>query len=176
MSSLAVAAVVGTVLSAVGTVASGIAQSNAASYRAAVDRNNAVTAQQNATYAREAGAVQEQIAGRKAAAQLGAVRSGIAANNVDVNTGSALDVQKGEREAGALSEETVAHNALLQAYGYETQATGFQAEAGLQEGQAGAAVPGSLLAAGGKLATDYSLLPNKFASMTDDSGAGKMGG
>jgi hypothetical protein len=165
MPSLEVTAVAGLALSAVSAVSSGIAQSQAASYQAAVQRNNALEAQQNATYAREAGTAQEEEAGQKSAAQLGAVRAGIAANNVDVDSGSALDVQKSQRETGLLSEETVANNAALQAYGYETQATGYSAEAGLLQNEAGEAIPGSLLAAGGKLASGASDIPNKFGYM-----------
>lgn len=161
--SLPALALGGLALSAVGQVGSGIAQSQAASYQAAVSRNNAIEAGQNATYAEEAGAQQEEIAGRKAAAQSGAVKAGLAANNIDVNSGSAVGVETGERESGELSEENVINNAMLQAYGYQTQVTGYQAQAGLQSQEAATAIPGSLLAAGGSFASNASLLPGKFS-------------
>jgi hypothetical protein len=150
-------------LSAIGTIGSGIAQSQAASYQAQVARQNAQTARENAQYAEEAGATQTQLAGRKAAAELGAVRAGFAANNIDVNSGSALDTQVSERQAGLLSQESVANNALLQAYGYRTQATGYQAQAGLLQGQAETAIPGSILSGGGSLLSNAALLPSKFS-------------
>ena len=162
MASLAVTAGAGLALSALGTISSGIAQSQSASYQAAVNRNNQIEAQQNAQYAIESGVAQEEVAGQRAASQEGAVKAGIAANNIDVNTGSALDVQKSQRETGLLSEEDVSNNAALQAYGYSTQATGFGAQAGLLSGEAATAVPGSLLAAGGALASNASTLPSKF--------------
>jgi hypothetical protein len=160
-------AIAGLGLSAIGTIGSGIAQSQAASYEAQVNRNNALEAQQNAKYAEEAGNVQSQIAGRQAASQLGAVRAAFGANNIDVNTGSALDTQISQRQSGLLSQENVQNNALLQAYGYQTQATGFQAQAGLLQGEASTAIPGSLLSAGGSLATNAALLPSKFAAWSN---------
>jgi hypothetical protein len=159
------AAVVGTALSAASTIAGGISQAHTAAYEAAVARNNQTEAEQNAKYATEAGVVGEEEAGQKAAAQLGAVKAGIAANNVDVNSGSALNVEQSQRETGLLSEETVSNNAALQAYGYETQATGYGATAGLESTAAAQAIPGSLLAAGGSLGTNIGTLPSKFANI-----------
>ena len=168
------AAVAGVALSAVSTISSGIAQSQAASYNAAVARNNQIEAQQNAAYSIQSGVTQEEEAGQKAAAQEGAVKAGIAADNIDVNSGSAVDVEKSQRETGLLSEETVSNNAALQAYGFETQATGFGATAGLQSAEASQAVPGSLLAAGGQLATNVGTLPSKFGFMSNNNGAGSV--
>jgi hypothetical protein len=168
MASLAIAGAVGAGVSAIGTVSSGIAASQAASYNAAVQRNNAIEAQQNAQYAREAGVAQEEAAGQKAAGQLGAVKAGIAANNIDVNTGSALDVQKSQREAGLLSEENISNNAALQAYGYQTQATGFQSQAALDAAQSAQAIPGSLLAGTGSLLSNVGTNP-KFAAWLNTS-------
>ena len=156
------AAVAGVALSAASSISSGIAQSHAAAYQAAVARNNQIEAQQNATYAIQSGVTKDEEAGQKAAAQEGAVKAGIAADNIDVNTGSAVDVEKSQRETGLLSEETVSNNAALQAYGYQTQATGFGATAGLQSSEAAGAIPGSLLAAGGQLGTNIGNLPSKF--------------
>jgi hypothetical protein len=165
-------AIGGAVTSAIGAIGGGIASSQAASYQAQVNRNNATTATQNSTYALEAGSVQEQEAGQKAAGQLGQVRASMAANNVDVNSGSAVDVQKSQRETGLLSEEDVSNNAALTAYGYQTQATGFQAQAGLEQGQASTAIPGALLSAGGGLLSNVSTIPTKFAWPNSEVPAG----
>lgn len=169
-------AAAGVALSAVGTVASGVSQANAANYQASVNRNNALTASNNAQYAREAGAVETELAGRRAAEQEARVRAGIAANNIDVNSGSAADVQQGERETGLLSQETVANNAALTSYGYGTQASGFQAEAGLKSTESATAVPGSLLSAGGSLASNAALIPSKFNFPNSEPAATTFGG
>jgi hypothetical protein len=169
------AAVAGVALSAASTISSGIAQQNAANYNAAVARNNQTEAQQNATYAIQSGVTQEEEAGQKAAAQEGAVKAGIAADNIDVNSGSAVDVEKSQRETGLLSEETVSNNAALQAYGYETQATSYGAQAGLLSSEASEAVPGSLLSAAGQLGANVGTLPSKFGFMSNNSsGAGSV--
>lgn len=169
MASLAATAAIGAGLSAVGSISSGIAQSQAASYNAAIARNNQIAAQQNATYAIEAGTAQEEATGQKSAAQLGAVKAGIAANNINVTSGSAADVQESQRETGLLSEENVVNNAALTAYGYQTQATSYGAQSQLYSSQAASAVPSSLLAAGGSLLSNVSGLPSKFGTMGANS-------
>ena len=68
----------------------------------------------------------------KSAAASGRLKAGQAANGVDVNSGSAVAVQSGQRKAGLLDTATVANNAELQAYGYRSQAAGFNAQAGLE--------------------------------------------
>lgn len=112
----------GAVVVTVGTIASG-------AYQAQIANNNAKIAEQNAAYARQAGQEQAAQESRKAAVEQGAIRTAIAANNVDVNTGSAADVQAGAREIGKLDAETVLNNAELSAYGYTTQANNYRAQA-----------------------------------------------
>lgn len=121
--------IIGAAASAFGTLESGMFQSQVA-------RNNATIATQNAGYAREAGQEQAAIASRKGAAQIGAIKTGFAASGVDVNSGSAADVEVGARETEKLDAETVLNNAELQAYGYTTQATDFEAQS--KQDEAGA--------------------------------------
>ena len=155
-------ALAGTAISAAGTVFGGIATSNAASYQAQVAENNAKIAQQNATYSLQAGEAKQQQEGLKAAEEGGAVKTALAANNTDVNSGSALDVESGAREKGTLSQYTIENNASLQAYGYRSQAVGFQAEAGLDEAKAAEAPIGAGLAAGGSLLSNASSIGWKW--------------
>lgn len=133
---IATLAVAGTVLGATGAVVGGVAQGEAAAYQGQVARNNAQIAQQNATYSASAGAAQTEQASAKAAARDSQVRAGLAANNVDVSTGSAMDIQTSQRQVGQLDAETVANNAALQAYGYETQSTSFEAQSKLDNMEA----------------------------------------
>lgn len=156
-------------LSALGTIGGGIAQAQSASAEAAIAKENQQIATQNQAYAIEAGNANEQITGQKAAAQLGAVRASIAANNVDVNSGSAEDVQKSQRETGELSELNTIQNANLQAYGYGTQAAGFGLQSQLASSQAAEAIPGSLLSATGGFLSNASILPNKYSMWSGNS-------
>lgn len=118
-------------IAAYGAVQSAHAQSAAAAYQAQVAKNNATEAQQNATYAIQAGETSAETQGLKNKEALGAVVASEAANNVDVNSGSALDVQVGQRETGLEDVDQIRSNALLNAYGYQTQATSFTAQSTL---------------------------------------------
>src|SRR5277367_5015612 len=97
---------IGALASAGGGLFQGVANSQAASYRATVARNNALIAQGNATRAIAAGQRQAQNQSLQNAAALGAIKTTQAANSVDVNSGSALDVQASQRAKGQLDAET----------------------------------------------------------------------
>lgn len=152
-------------VSAIGAINSGNAAAANANYQAQVAKNNAITANQNADYAIQAGAVKTQETSLRVGERLAAARAGMAANGVDVNSGSAVDVQETQKEAGTLDTETEANNAMLQAYGYRTQATGYTAQSGLdtaEAGQASAAIPlnvaGGLLGSASSLGINYARL------------------
>jgi hypothetical protein len=128
----------------------------AAAYQAQVARNNAIIAGYNATEAEQAGETQAYVTSQTAAAQGGRIKAAQAANNIDVNTGSAVKVQRGARQAGVLNTETVLNNAELAAYGYRSQQTAYTETAGLEQMQAnnapiasGLAIAGSEYAAAG---------------------------
>jgi hypothetical protein len=108
------------------------AAGEAAAYQAQVATNNATIAGYNASEAEQAGNTQAYVAGQQAAATGGRIKAAQAANGIDVNSGSAVKVQQGAREAGTLNQETVLNNAELQAYGYRTQQTAFTEQAGLE--------------------------------------------
>jgi hypothetical protein len=161
---LAIAGLVGAGVSAGGSILGGTAQGNAASYQAAVAKNNSIIADQNAAYAVEAGNAQAAATSLKGAATAGKIKAAQAANNVDVNSGSAVNVQKSSRELNELDTETVLNNAELQAYGYRSAATGYQAQAGLEEMQAEEAPIGGYLSAGGNLLSAASSIGTKYGS------------
>ena len=142
---------VGTIASAAGTVMEGIAKGRAADYQAKVAENNAKTSEQNAAYAAHAGETQAENASKKEAAKGAAIKAAMAANGVDVNTGSDLDVTKSQREEGLLNAQNVNQNAQLQVYGYRTQATNFEAQAQLDKQEASQAPIGAAFGAVGSL-------------------------
>jgi len=148
--------------SAIGTIESGYATSNAASYSAQVAQNNAIIANQNAQYASEAGLAQAAATSLKGASQAGKVKTAQAASGIDVNTGSAVNVQASERETNVLSSETVLNNAELQNYGYRAAATGYQATAGLEKEEAAQAPIGAIIGAGGNLLSSASSIAAKW--------------
>ena len=147
-----VLAIAGAGISAIGTVEQGQATANASAYQAQVAQNNAIIAEQNATYASNAGLTQAAATSMKGAAAGGKVKAAQAASGIDVNTGSAVNVQASERETNVLNSETVLNNAELQAYGYRAAATGYKATAGLEEEEAAQAPVGAALSSDGEFA------------------------
>lgn len=121
----------GGLVSAAGAMKQGEAQKSAADYQAAVARNNAVIARQNAEQTRAAGEIEAQNASLKSAATQGSIRAAAAASGLDVNTGSAMDVQDSAARLGMLDALTIQRNAGVKSWAQQNQATGFEAEANL---------------------------------------------
>lgn len=159
-------ALIGAGLMAAGAVSQGAASSQAANYSAQVAYNNAATARRNAQYAASASSAQVTQEGLKAAQRNAGVRVAAAANNLDVNTGSPASVEESQKQLGALDVATVASRGAEQVYGYETQATDFQAQGALDRSQARYDLVGGVLKGAGALAGNPSVdaLANPGAS------------
>jgi len=149
---------IGAAVSAGGTIMGGISQQNMYNYQAKVASNNAIIAEQNAVYAAHAGDSQATQESLKEAEKGAKVKGALAANGVDVNSGSAVDVQESQREEGKLNTENVKANANLQVYGYRTQEASFKAQENLDKAAAENAVPGALLGATGGLLSNASAI------------------
>ena len=163
----AIAGVAGAGISAYGALYQGAAARESASYQAQVAANNAIIANQNAKYAVAAGQQQAEAVSLKGAAQQGKVKAALAANNIDVSSGSAKNVQVSQAETSQLDTETVLNNAELQAYGYRTAATGYTAESGLLTTQAAEAPVGAALGAGGGLLASASSIGLKWGGSSN---------
>lgn len=122
------ATAVGGVTSAIGAAQQGKAAQEAANYQAQVAANNSALAAQQATEVRRQG--QEALAeqGRKAAQRLGATRAALGAAGVDVNSGTALDVQEGTAEIGRLDQLRVWSQAVNKAFEADVQSTNYANE------------------------------------------------
>ena len=123
-------------LSAFGALSSGSASSAAAKYNAAMARNNAAIATQKAGWAGAEGEQAYGLAGLQGRYASGSIKAAQGGNGVDVNSGSALAVQKGQQEMNMLNLSNIRSNAARQAYGYETQAASDLGQANLDEYQA----------------------------------------
>lgn len=159
-----VAGVAGAATTAYGSYQAGNAASSAAAYQAQVAQNNAKIADQNAQYTIAAGQVKAATQSLKGAAAGGKLKAAQAAGGVDVNSGSAVDVQQSQREQEKLDTETVMSNAELQAYGYRTASTSFTAEAGLDEMKADQAKTAGEIGAAGSLLSNASSLGFKWGA------------
>lgn len=85
-------------------------------------QRNAQIAEIQARDAIARGRVEEKKARRETERVIGSQRVGLAAQNVDVNRGSALDVQADAAYLGELDALTIRNNAAKEAWGYRMQA------------------------------------------------------
>ncbi len=123
--------------SALGSIQAGRQASASAKYNAAVQQNNAAVAKQNATFAGQEGAANAANEQQKTRAAIGSIRASQAANGIDVNKGSAVDVRSSAAELGELNAITIRSNAARQAYGFQTQASSDMAQSKLDKQEAG---------------------------------------
>lgn len=124
------------ILSAFGSIQSGNASSAAAKYNAAIAQQNAQLATQNAQWTGAEGEQQYGMAGLEAQQKAGNIKVAQAANGVDVNSGSALAVQKSQNEMSMLNLANIRSNAARQAYGFETKASQDMGQAALYKSEA----------------------------------------
>lgn len=153
----------GGVLGATGDVLSGVGRSQMAQYSAAVAANNAVIARQNAGADITAGQYEGSTSLLRTGEQVGAERAAQGANNIDVNSGSALKVQQSTREVGALDAAMIHYNAARAAYGEDVQAASLTAQSRLDKMAAGGAAASGLFRAGDTLLSSASSLAGKAA-------------
>jgi hypothetical protein len=100
-------------------------------YQAEVANNNQTIANQQAQSALEQGQVAEQQQQLKTAAMVGAARAQAAADGVDANSGSALDIQSDDATQGEVAALTAENAGERQAYGDQVQAMNDADKAGL---------------------------------------------
>lgn len=111
----------------------GVAAKQQADYSAQVARNNDLLAKQYAETERQKGAVAEQNKREETAQRVSIVRAVGAANGLDVNSGTPLDLQADTARMGELDALTIRNNAARNAYGYEVQGINFRNAATLDE-------------------------------------------
>ena len=116
---------------AIGQFQSGAAQSQMYKYQAGVAQFNKVIADQNAAYAEQIGEQEAQRYGMQAGQRFGQIKAAQASHGLDINTGSAKDVQDSQRLVTRMDLTQIRSQAAKTAYNYETQGAQFTAQAGL---------------------------------------------
>lgn len=117
------ATALGGLVSAGGSLMQGAAQKKMYDYQAGVAQINKKIALQNSDYAKQVGEVQAQQSGMKSRFQAGQIKTAQAASNLDVNSGSAKDVQESQAELGQHDQAIIRSDAAKKAYGYQVEAT-----------------------------------------------------
>lgn len=141
------ATVVGAGVSYMGAQQAAQASAAQQSYNAEVAANNQVTANAAAVTAQQQGAVQAQEKAFATAQLEGRQKAGLAANGVDVNSGSAVDLLSDTAAAGELDQLTITNNAARTAVGFQNQGIGYQNQATLDEASSADALQGGALKA-----------------------------
>lgn len=148
----------GTVMGAFGAQNSANSQKATLGYEAAVARNNQTIANYQSDLAVQNGAIAEQNQRLKTASIAGDQRAALAANGVDLGTGSATEVLATTKYMGERDALTIRDNAARQAWAYKNQAAGYGAEAAAD------------------LATSDAINPDMAFASSLISGAGQVAG
>jgi len=151
--------------SAKGAGKQGAAQAQAAMYNAQVARNNATIDNWAADYTGKVGFIQAADQSTKGAVTGAKVKTAQAANGIDVNTGSAVDVQVGQREIGQKDATTVLRDAQLKAYGYRVAANNENSKADLDTMGASADQQAASASAQGSILSGATSILGKFGSL-----------
>jgi hypothetical protein len=127
-------------VSAVGAAQQASATAASERYQAQVALNNQKIAGQYAAQATADG--QNQVAAKQeqTAQTIGTERAAMAANGVELNSGSALRIQGDTAKLGDVDAMTIRSNAARAAYGYELQGVSYGQQASLDESAASNAV------------------------------------
>lgn len=168
----------GSEASAFGQIQQGKAQAASDTYNAQVSDENKQLALQNSSYAGQEGEAQVERQELKNRAQLGSIKANQAAGGIDVNKGSAVDVQASADSLGQLDALTLRSEAARKAYGYQLQASGDAAQTALDRKDAKNAIRASyigaattLLSASGNAAQNSNLSSGKGRVRDDFGGA-----
>lgn len=172
------ASAAGGILGAFGSLYQGQAQSNLYNYQAGVAQINANLAKQDANYATEAGEVSAEEAGMRGRQEIGAIRSGIAAGNIDTGSGSASRVISSQTGITQMNEGVIRADAAKRAYGFNVKGAMDIAQAGvdttaaatsLTAGDIGAA--SSIIGAAGSVSSKWLQAGQYFGSGNSGSPA-----
>lgn len=123
----------GGIMQAFGAKRQGEANAQMYAYQAQIAKYNAQIDKQNADYARNVGEQRATNQGLKQRQVEGQIRAGQSASGLDVNSGSAAEVQASARKVGQMDLATIRSNAAKTAYDYEVKAVNDLNQAGLYD-------------------------------------------
>lgn len=131
----AVIGIVGTIASTTIGVVSSVQSANAQKaqydYQAQVAKKNAEIAQNNADQKRQEGIEEARQQRMKTLRAIGSQQAAMAANGIDISSGTALDVVEDTAAMGELDALTTRYNYETHAVGFEQQANNFNNQASL---------------------------------------------
>lgn len=138
-----------TAISAGGQILSGISQNNQARYAATIADRNAVIASNQAKDAEANTQLEAQRRYRQSAQALGAQQAALAANGVDINFGTAVDLQRDSRMFAAEDVGQIYKAGNERAKGFDNEAWNYRAEGRAKRAQGSGALMEGLFGAAG---------------------------
>lgn len=159
-----------------GAIQQGNAAKNAAEYQAAVDRNNQQVAAWQAADALERGQEAERQQRLRAQSALGSQKAAMAANGLDLTSGSPLDILGDTAMYGELDALTIRSNAEREAYGYRVQSQNFSTNAQLSQMRGSAAQTAGMIGAGSTLLTGAGQAAGTWAKFGGTGGSSYTSG
>jgi hypothetical protein len=145
-------------LSAVGTAVSAVGAYNQASVQRQVANNNAQVAEWQAQDAQRRGETEAAAVQRRAAAFKSSQRVSLASKGLDLNSGTAADLQDETDFFGQIDTDTTRNNARKEAWALRAQRANFQAEAAAS--RPWMAAGGTLLSGAGQVADRWNSYRN----------------
>ena len=106
---------------ALGAYNASSAQRQSLDYQASVQSDNAIIAQDKASIAVDNGQTSAENQELKTAQTLGTQRAAISANGIQMDSGSAANLQQSTQMMGQRDTDQIQTNALREAWGYSTQ-------------------------------------------------------
>jgi hypothetical protein len=165
---------VGTGVAADSAIQSSAAQKSSADYNAQVAKNNAQLASQNATVAVQQGDVAAQQQYLEGTQRMGGIIAAQAANGIQVNSGSALQVQGDQARTTQQNVQATQYNALDTATGFRNQAIDFGSQSGLDTAEGQNDATAGALGATSSIIGGASSVSSKWASY-QQNGAFNLG-
>lgn len=139
----------GLTMMAGGTAFSAVGSSKAGKANQRLAEANAAVAEIQAADAIQRGEIEEGIHRTKVKGIIGSQRAAFAAAGVDVNSGSAVDVQADSAKFGELDALTIRTNAAREAWGYKVGAEDMRARGKIARNQGDSQALGTIVSAAG---------------------------
>lgn len=155
-------AIAGGVMNFMGTMMGASAQASQSRYAAAVARNNAIIAEQNAIRSISVGESQAAAKGLEGASLLGKQKVAQAASGIDVGVGTAVSARQSTAELGRLDQLMIMNDAQQRAYNFRAQKMNYEAEAQLRDMQASYAQKAGIIGGIGTLIGTASSVSDKW--------------
>jgi len=132
-------------LGIIGSLFGGAAKAESYKYQSSMAWYNAAIAKQNEKYSLDVGEQQAMRQGIAGAAQAGQIKAAQGASGIDVNSGSAKQVQESQHLVSQMDLQAIREKAAKTAYDFSVQATNYENQAkGLSKAASNARTEGIL--------------------------------